>query len=76
MTREDPQLKVRVSEEMKRALVDSAHKNKRSLNAEIVGRLEETFQKTDVTALTPEIFDKLFSRLDDISSDIKQSKKD
>lgn len=40
MSREDPQLKVRVTEEMKAWLTETARANGRSVNAEIVARLE------------------------------------
>ncbi|MBX3536555.1 MAG: Arc family DNA-binding protein [Chelatococcus sp.] len=45
MSREDPQLKVRVSPELKERLVKAAEGGKRSLNAEIVARLEATFEE-------------------------------
>ncbi|GLR51809.1 Arc family DNA-binding protein [Shinella yambaruensis] len=40
MGREDPQLKLRVSEEMKEWLTEAARSNSRSVNAEIVARLD------------------------------------
>lgn len=45
MSREDPQLKVRVSPELKERLVEAAESGKRSVNAEIVARLEATFEE-------------------------------
>lgn len=41
MAREDPQLKLRLNEELKDQIVQSAERNNRSMNAEIVARLEE-----------------------------------
>lgn len=43
MGREDPQLKLRLSEEMKDKVTAAAKANGRSANAEIVARLEQTF---------------------------------
>ena len=43
MSRTDPQLKVRLSEELKAAVTEAAKNNHRSVNAEIVARLEESF---------------------------------
>ncbi|WP_117195101.1 Arc family DNA-binding protein [Rhizobium terrae] len=40
MGREDPQLKLRLTEEMKAKITDAAKANGRSVNAEIVARLE------------------------------------
>lgn len=46
MGREDPQLKLRLTEEMKNAVTEAARNNNRSVNAEIVARLETSFQIT------------------------------
>lgn len=43
MGREDPQLKLRLSEQMKERITDEARSNGRSVNAEIVSRLEQSF---------------------------------
>ncbi|RVI06472.1 Arc family DNA-binding protein [Sinorhizobium meliloti] len=40
MGREDPQLKLRLTEELKEKVADAAKANNRSVNAEIVARLE------------------------------------
>lgn len=40
MAREDPQLKLRLTEEMKARVTEAARANNRSVNAEIVARLE------------------------------------
>ncbi len=42
MAREDPQLKLRLSEEMKERISNAARENNRSVNAEIVARLQLT----------------------------------
>lgn len=44
MAREDPQLKLRLTEEMKDRVTRAAQDNGRSVNAEIVSRLESSFQ--------------------------------
>ena len=45
MSREDPQLRVRLPPELKNDLTESAKLNRRSINAEIVTRLSQTFQE-------------------------------
>jgi hypothetical protein len=42
MTREDPQMKLRLPVELKDVLTEAALENNRSLNAEVVKRLEES----------------------------------
>ncbi|MFG1276531.1 Arc family DNA-binding protein [Xanthobacter autotrophicus] len=43
MTREDPQMKLRLPPDLKQRISEAAVANNRSLNAEIVGRLEWSF---------------------------------
>lgn len=43
MSREDPQLRIRLPIELKEKVEESAKSNNRSMNAEIVSRLETTF---------------------------------
>lgn len=45
MAREDPQLKLRVTDQMRAKLVYAARANNRSVNAEIVHRIEESFAR-------------------------------
>ncbi|MEM5459643.1 Arc family DNA-binding protein [Paraburkholderia phytofirmans] len=42
MTREDPQMKLRLPPELKEVLAEAAIANNRSLNAEVVSRLQES----------------------------------
>ncbi|EAB5934897.1 DNA-binding protein [Salmonella enterica subsp. salamae] len=44
MSREDPQMKVRLPAELKEKLEVAAKENKRSMNAEVVHRLKESFE--------------------------------
>ncbi len=46
MTREDPQMKLRLPAELKDKLAAAAAENGRSLNAEVTQRLEESFLST------------------------------
>lgn len=47
MAREDPQLKLRLTEEMKDRITRAARDNNRSVNAEIVARLQSIFDAED-----------------------------
>ncbi|WP_038188361.1 Arc family DNA-binding protein [Xenorhabdus bovienii] len=48
MSREDPQLRVRIPAGLKETLEQKAKENKRTLTAEIVSRLEETTKHDDM----------------------------
>ncbi|MEK5787667.1 Arc family DNA-binding protein [Acinetobacter johnsonii] len=43
MSREDPQLKIRLPLELKEKITESAAEHGRSINSEVVARLEESF---------------------------------
>lgn len=47
MSREDPQLKIRLPLELKEKITESAAEYGRSINSEVVARLEESFEKDD-----------------------------
>ena len=44
MSREDPQLKIRLPLELKEKITQSAAEHGRSINSEVVARLEESFR--------------------------------
>jgi hypothetical protein len=44
MSREHPQLRIRIDPELKKKLEDAAHHNRRSFTAEVVERLEASFE--------------------------------
>ncbi|EEG5546389.1 Arc family DNA-binding protein [Salmonella enterica] len=44
MSREDAQMKIRLPAELKEQLEKAAHENKRSMNAEVLHRLKESFK--------------------------------
>ncbi|WFQ80477.1 Arc family DNA-binding protein [Xenorhabdus sp. SF857] len=46
MSREDAQMKIRLPAELKEQLEKAAVENKRSMNAEVLQRLSESFEKT------------------------------
>jgi hypothetical protein len=48
MTREDPQMKLRLPPELKDRLSEAAASDNRSLNAEVVSRLQESFSLSHV----------------------------
>lgn len=45
MSREDPQLKIRLPLELKEKITQSAADHGRSINSEVVARLEQSFEK-------------------------------
>jgi len=47
MARSDPQMNIRLPEELKAAIEQAAKANGRSMNAEIVSRLEQSFAVSD-----------------------------
>ena len=50
MSREDPQLKLRLAPDLKNRVQDAARTNNRTMNAEIVARLESTFSNSQMIA--------------------------
>lgn len=78
MSREDPQLKIRLPLELKEKITESAAEYGRSINSEVVTRLEESFEKDDAAE-----FDKGFvlqviknqeSTISDLTDQIKHLK--
>lgn len=53
MSREDPQLKIRLPLELKEKITESAAEYGRSINSEVVARLEESFNETNLVASNP-----------------------
>ena len=47
MARRDPQFNVRIPAELKQAIEDAAKENNRSINSEIVYRLQQSFENED-----------------------------
>ncbi|MFB5706617.1 Arc family DNA-binding protein [Acinetobacter radioresistens] len=70
MSREDPQLKIRLPLELKEKITESASKYGRSINSEVVTRLEESFDENKVFISK----DKLTSFLLDVEKITNNSK--
>lgn len=49
MSREDPQLKIRLPLELKEKIIQSAADHGRSINSEVVARLEQSFSAPETT---------------------------
>ena len=49
MSREDPQLKIRLPLELKEKITQSAAEHGRSINSEVVARLEQSFSTPETT---------------------------
>ena len=54
MSREDPQLKIRLPLELKEKITESAAEYGRSINSEVVARLEQSFEKDDAAEFDKE----------------------
>ncbi|MBC8954886.1 Arc family DNA-binding protein [Xenorhabdus sp. PB62.4] len=68
MSREDPQLRVRIPAELKETLEQKASENKRTLTAEIVNRLEETTNQ-DALVGSSNGFERIAVEYEDLCSD-------
>ncbi len=60
MSRNYPQMKIRISSELKLGIETSAKKNNRTMNAEITARLQASFEIQDVS------YDQLLENITDI----------
>lgn len=65
MTREDPQMKLRLPVELKDRLTALAERNGRSLNAEVVQRLENSLEGEAPSGMTPPIDNRTLDMLAD-----------
>jgi plasmid stability protein len=73
------QYMLRFPDGMRERLKQIAAENNRSLNAEIIARLETTLAGEQTAAkqpMTPELFNRLFSRIDALEAKIDANKND
>jgi hypothetical protein len=61
---------VRLPDGMRDAIADAARKNNRTMNAEVVARLQASFEAARETALTGEQVERLSRRMEAIMSDV------
>lgn len=54
MAREDPHFRLRIPEDLKLRVERAAHTNRRSINAEIIARLEQSFPAEPISSLPGE----------------------
>lgn len=57
MTRLDPQMKIRLTDDLKISIEEAARASGRSMNAEIVARLQQSFEPTGDTSLLQQLAD-------------------
>ncbi|KAA1182110.1 Arc family DNA-binding protein [Rhizobium tropici] len=83
MAREDPQLKLRLTEELKALVTNAAKANGRSVNAEIVSRLESSFSNEDEIAYLRDkdrenetIINRLTGMVQDLTAAAKKERED
>lgn len=58
MARDDPQINLRIPGALKDRLDDASAQNKRSLTAEVVARLEESFRESAAEVLSQQVDDR------------------
>lgn len=77
MKQTDPQFKLRIPPALKAQIDQAAAENRRSLNAEIVARLEESFEaKTaQIAALTSDPSDQVIQMLSALQNELAEVKK-
>jgi hypothetical protein len=64
MARDDPQMKLRLTPEVKARIEEAARKNNRSLNGEIIARLEKSFEHDDAVSELLQRVEDLEGRVD------------
>jgi hypothetical protein len=70
MSREHPQMRIRLPPELKEKIEEAAHDNRRSMNAEVIARLQASFEEDagelmpDQTELLMELLKKLIETLE------------
>ncbi|MDC7704053.1 Arc family DNA-binding protein [Vogesella sp. LYT22W] len=67
MSREDPQMKLRLPLDLKQQIEEVAKANNRSMNAEIVARLQASLQPEVLGPKTNEVFDALVERIEHLT---------
>lgn len=76
MARSDPQFNLRVPVELKQKVEDAAKESGRSINAEAVYRLEQSFEishsSTEETSLLYQKIDKLTERVLELSAESRE----
>lgn len=72
MTRDDPQMKLRLSPELKERLQESAKAGKRTLNAEITLRLEKSFADDGAESSIAKSLANVAGRLDSIEKALQR----
>ncbi|WP_125361827.1 Arc family DNA-binding protein [Stenotrophomonas sp. 278] len=74
MSREDPQFKLRMTEELRDQIAEAARANNRSMNAEIIGRLEESFASKSLDQATlKDVIDETVRRSIEAASEFLRS---
>jgi predicted DNA-binding protein len=72
MSRTDPQMSIRLPGDLKPRLVEAAQANARTINAEIVNRLERSFVDAEAGAV-PEVAIKAILQTRDMVSELHQA---
>lgn len=73
MKRTDPQFKLRIPEELKARIDEAAKESRRSINAEIIARLEQSFPRSASFPLPPKLAEQI-ATLDRQVAEIMRSK--
>ncbi|MBO6508277.1 MAG: Arc family DNA-binding protein [Roseibium sp.] len=72
MAREDPQLKLRLPEELKNRIASAAKKSGRSMNAEIVSRLETSIGFEDEYGTLEEVMQETWKDIEELKAKVSE----
>lgn len=72
MSREDAQMKIRLAADLRDRIVESAHANNRTLNAEITARLEASYEVEAMAPMQREALNTAIVNMDKVSDLISQ----
>jgi hypothetical protein len=73
MSREHPQIRIRLPPELKEKIKEAAHDNRRSMNAEVIARLQASFEE-DAGELTPDQMELLKKVIETLEAKPKKGK--
>jgi hypothetical protein len=74
MSREHPQIRIRLPPKLKEKIKEAAHDNRRSMNAEVIARLQASFEE-DAGEVTPDQMELLMELLKKLIETLEAQKR-